>query len=128
SRLVAAVLSGHAALPDEAARRRSAAADDARRADFGLRPRDTHYLGEMQWNYNRQIAGLAGCLDDALERRLRLAEAIYNDAGDQRRGFPGGPDTYRRREYHVDWAAGTFTTSWADRKAEVSAPLAAATT
>ncbi|CBJ31120.1 similar to flavin-containing monooxygenase family protein [Ectocarpus siliculosus] len=53
---------------------------------------------------------------------LNVKEAIYNDAGDNRPWFPGGPDDYRRRQYRVDWDSGRFSVSYADRKANGEGP------
>lgn len=61
---------------------------------------------------------------EALLKALRLREAVYNDSGDSRPPMPGGPDDYRRREYDVDWENGTFSVSFADRKANGEGPSA----
>lgn len=53
---------------------------------------------------------------------LTMRQAIYEDAGRSRPTFPGGPDDYRRRLYHVDSTTGTFSVSWADRKANGEGP------
>ncbi|CAM9525685.1 unnamed protein product [Chrysoparadoxa australica] len=70
--------------------------------------KETHYLGPQQWEYKKDLARLAGCLDDALLKHLALQEDIYNHASKARPSFPGGPDHYRRQEFAVDAEAGTF--------------------
>lgn len=53
---------------------------------------------------------------------LTIRQAIHEDAKKSRPTFPGGPDDYRRIMYHVDSTTGTFSVSWADRKANNEAP------
>jgi hypothetical protein len=46
------------------------------RAEWGLRPRDAHYLGDRQWVYNREIAAMADGLDSSLQKDLALRESV----------------------------------------------------
>lgn len=62
---------------------------------------DTHFLGDAQWDYCRDMAKLAGLYDrkesaDATEAYIRMNKALYDYAGQARKSLlPGGPDTYR---------------------------------
>jgi len=60
---------------------------------------DTHYLGNAQWDYCREMAILAGNYDESLEQYLTINKEIYDHAGSRRKGFPGGPDLYRGIRY-----------------------------
>jgi len=78
------------------------------------RVQDTHFLGDFQWAYCRQLVELAQFSnkdrDDEedldtntkafLEDYLKTNEEIYNHAGMARKSdFPGGPDDYRSIRY-----------------------------
>lgn len=41
------------------------------------------------------------CYD--VNRYISLMEGIYNDNVAHRPVYPGAPDTYRERRYHIDW-------------------------
>ncbi|KAG5187668.1 hypothetical protein JKP88DRAFT_353660 [Tribonema minus] len=97
--LFAAVCNGSAQLPDEAERLQCMQQEAQTRADMGLRPRDAHYMGDMQWGYIRDIAQMGGVMDAQLDKELALREKIYNDASAARPPQPGDPDVYRKREY-----------------------------
>lgn len=72
-----------------------------------------HYLGNAQWDYCRSLLSLSAGVDereeevsDHLHRMasfIDMIEQIYNDNSARRPAFTGGPDTYRRRRYRVDW-------------------------
>ena len=59
---------------------------------------------------------------------MRLKEAIYDDVTQYLPPFPGGPDDYRLRTYHVDPKKGTFSVSWVTHKANGEAPSRALAT
>jgi hypothetical protein len=71
----------------------------------GRVPQDTHFLGDFQWDYCRDMARWAGRGDDAdadddLEGYIRTNQEIYNHAGQARKACaPGGPDSYRSIRY-----------------------------
>lgn len=62
---------------------------------------DTHYLGDAQWDYCRDMARLAGLYDNpetakSTEAYICMNKALYDYAGQSRKSLlPGGPDTYR---------------------------------
>jgi hypothetical protein len=72
---------------------------------------DTHYLGDAQWDYCRDMARLAGLYYDdtttasncgdttaeaSIEAYIRMNKAIYDYIGRYRKSLlPGGPDSYR---------------------------------
>ena len=77
-----------------------------------LRPRtkgrvqDTHFLGDLQWDYCRQLVQLAQLNDDEhVQEYLRTNQEIYDHAGAARKSeFPGGPDHYRSIRYsRTNW-------------------------
>ena len=84
-------------LPPLPERTAAAARDAVSGGDtHGRVPEDTHFLGPAQWDYGRRMAAYAGLLDNKVENYIATQEAIYNDAGQARKGeFPAGPDTYR---------------------------------
>lgn len=62
----------------------------------GRVPEDTHFLGPRQWDYCRRMAHYGGVDTKEVLDFIATQEAIYNDAGEARKGeFPAGPDTYR---------------------------------
>eukprot|EP00608_Synchroma_pusillum_P006873 CAMPEP_0198425152 /NCGR_PEP_ID=MMETSP1452-20131203/4360_1 /TAXON_ID=1181717 /ORGANISM="Synchroma pusillum, Strain CCMP3072" /LENGTH=399 /DNA_ID=CAMNT_0044145505 /DNA_START=57 /DNA_END=1254 /DNA_ORIENTATION=+ len=102
---LAAVWSGRARLPPR-----------EERAEWQLsqlgalaHPKLALYLGPAQWDYRRHVCGEAGVLDEARVRWIDTSQAVYNDAGAARKGWPGAPDTYRAREYSVDFATGEWS-------------------
>jgi hypothetical protein len=85
-------------------------ANSAGKANQGRRVVDTHYLGDAQWNYCREMAQFAGLLDEPLtthdkttttkqastEAYIRVNKALYDYVGRYRKSLlPGGPDVYR---------------------------------
>jgi hypothetical protein len=72
---------------------------------------DTHYLGDAQWDYCRDMARLAGLYHDttsstsaalpvatevSTEAYIRMNKALYDYVGRYRKSLlPGGPDLYR---------------------------------
>jgi hypothetical protein len=67
------------------------------------RVEDTHYLGAAQWDYERDLAKMAGIYDEKMENYIATNKAIYDHASGERRSlFPGGPDTYRSTCYVRD--------------------------
>lgn len=71
---------------------------DARKggAKMNGRVQDTHYLGDAQWEYSRQLAKLAGIYNDEIEAYITVNKDIYDAAGHARKDLiPGGPDSYR---------------------------------
>jgi thioredoxin reductase len=113
ARLVAAVYSGRVILPSASERMALCEADKKARNQACLRTKDAHYLGSMQWDYNRRLAKLAGVFDEELDAELRLREGIYNYSSAARPAFPGAPDVYRDRQYSVDRERGVFSSSLA---------------
>lgn len=64
------------------------------------RMQDTHFLGDFQWDYCRQMAKLAGLLDKDMEAYIETNRALYDHAGAARKSeSPGGPDHYRSIRY-----------------------------
>jgi len=62
----------------------------------GRVPQDTHFLGPKQWDYCRRMARFGGVDTQEVLDFIATQEAIYDDAGEARKGeFPAGPDTYR---------------------------------
>lgn len=75
-----------------------------------------HYLGDMQWKYDRQLLELgANALTqlestplarkynvERLERYIQYLQEIYEDCVSHRPAYPGAPDDYRSREYVVN--------------------------
>lgn len=55
-------------------------------------------------------------------KMLKVRETVYNDTGYSRPTFPGGPDDYRRRLYHIDSDSGKFSVTMAARKANGEGP------
>mmetsp|Transcript_29942 Transcript_29942/g.33560 ORF Transcript_29942/g.33560 Transcript_29942/m.33560 type:complete len:399 (-) Transcript_29942:670-1866(-) len=67
------------------------------------RIRDTHYLGQFQWDEALKYAKFAGLYDENLKRYIMTNKAIYEHTGKQRKKlFPGGVDTYRYNSYVRD--------------------------
>ncbi len=148
---VAAAISGRGRLPRLAEREQWLLDEEKGLRERSVDPasRGAHVLGDLQWSYLRRLFRLAagpGCvsrgpprsadaaacegaveddpeavLQDLLEN-MSVREALWNDVGDCRPQFPGGPDDYRRREYHVDWATGDFSVSYNARKANGEGP------
>jgi Flavin-binding monooxygenase-like len=84
--------------------RKKLATEDANRG--GPKPnsdrvQDSHFLGDFQWGYCRQMVGLAQLSDnDSVDEYIRTNQALYEHAGAARKaGFPGGPDDYRSIRY-----------------------------
>eukprot|EP00304_Pavlova_gyrans_P007973 CAMPEP_0206055492 /NCGR_PEP_ID=MMETSP1466-20131121/40237_1 /ASSEMBLY_ACC=CAM_ASM_001126 /TAXON_ID=44452 /ORGANISM="Pavlova gyrans, Strain CCMP608" /LENGTH=650 /DNA_ID=CAMNT_0053430719 /DNA_START=1 /DNA_END=1953 /DNA_ORIENTATION=- len=65
------------------------------------RPEDSHHLGGLQWDYCRDLARRGGFLDRALESKLRMSQALYEDAQGRRPAYPGADDVYRRNNYEL---------------------------
>jgi cation diffusion facilitator CzcD-associated flavoprotein CzcO len=68
----------------------------------GRVPQDTHFMGDFQWDYCRDMAKWVGRGDDppALEGYIRTNQELYDHAGQARKsGSPGGPDSYRSLRY-----------------------------
>uniref|UniRef100_A0A1I8J0M9 Flavin-containing monooxygenase n=1 Tax=Macrostomum lignano TaxID=282301 RepID=A0A1I8J0M9_9PLAT len=83
SKLIEAILLGQLQLPDDA--ESTSLRDEAEKLASGVPARHLHLLGDDQWDYNDQLADLAGCqrlpvvmrliYDDVrLERKLRLVD------------------------------------------------------
>ena len=97
--------------------------------------RNTHHLGDKQWDYCLDLlrrAGRGGTpapeadaaeeggtgakppLSAVVELRrrqrdfIRLSKEVYDDAGGARPAYTGEPDTYRARQYRVDRAANSW--------------------
>jgi thioredoxin reductase len=102
--LVARVLQGRASLPDAAARRAWLCAHEAKLS----RLRDSHHLGNAQWDYCRRLLRMAGVADPDWKTAISVNEAVYNHVGPQRPQFPGGADSYRALEFEVDHTAGRW--------------------
>jgi hypothetical protein len=67
------------------------------------RVQDTHFLGDLQWDYCREMAKLAGLYNDELESYIAMNKALYDYAGKTRKGaLPGGPDSYRNLVFRRD--------------------------
>merc|ERR1712238_242975 len=67
------------------------------------RIRDTHYLGQFQWDEALKYAKFSGLYDENLKRYIMTNKAIYEHTGKQRKQlFPGGVDTYRYNSYVRD--------------------------
>jgi hypothetical protein len=99
-------------LPDAKERLRDAIdnANSSGTVELGIRRRvvDTHYLGDAQWDYCREMVQLAGldhnttttCVEPAAEvsteAYIRMNKALYDYVGRYRKSLlPGGPDLYR---------------------------------
>ena len=67
-----------------------------------LYPDRYHYLGNQQWDYFRFLALQTNFLDEEEEKYIKMNQEIYEDSKKHHPKFPGGPDTYRRRNYIVD--------------------------
>lgn len=80
-----------------------AADEDMRFKDMGLPQRYYHQFGDLQWDYNSQLANEAKV--DTYERDVM--QPIYKDAGASRRE---NAMTYRKRNYHV-FDDGSFAVS-----------------
>ncbi|KAG7361049.1 dimethylaniline monooxygenase [Nitzschia inconspicua] len=82
---------------------------------------DTHFLGDAQWDYCREMARFAGLYDskktaESTEAYIRMNRALYDYAGQARKSvLPGGPDTYRSL---------IFTRDQSQTKFDVVDPLA----
>jgi len=72
-----------------------------------------HYLGDEQFDYNRQLLRLAkpfleryhpsgDAFLERLEKYLKFLQEVYQDCTSQRPPYPGAPDEYRNREYDVN--------------------------
>mmetsp|Transcript_34250 Transcript_34250/g.71290 ORF Transcript_34250/g.71290 Transcript_34250/m.71290 type:complete len:560 (-) Transcript_34250:334-2013(-) len=84
------------------------AGGEGKAPDAEPRIKNTHYLGAAQWDYCRRMAQLAGLYDESIEAYLKINKEIYDHAGGQRKGFPGGPDHYRKLRYERDHTAQTW--------------------
>ena len=120
-------------LPPRSVRLKGAEEDAARGGPKETgRVEDTHYLGGAQWDYERELAKMAGLYDEKMEtyiatNKVRVfwlvvglchgsyhnshywrmffvpKKAIYEHAEGERKSlFPGGPDTYRSTCYVRD--------------------------
>ncbi|GMH68560.1 hypothetical protein TrRE_jg2230, partial [Triparma retinervis] len=68
------------------------------------RVEDTHYLGDLQWDYTREIGVMGGIWGEEEERRNMVNEEIYKRAGmERKKGKIGGDDGYRRMDFWRDW-------------------------
>ena len=57
---------------------------------------DTHYLGDQQWDYCRDVAKISGVYNDEVESYISTNQEIYDIAGAERKSCPiGGVDAYR---------------------------------
>lgn len=62
--------------------------------------KDTHYLGDAQWDYCRRMAKFADLYDQSINEYLNISKEIYDHVGSQRKNLPpGGPDHYREVRY-----------------------------
>jgi hypothetical protein len=72
------------------------------------RVQDTHFLGDQQWDYCREMARFAGHNDHpetatSVEAYISMNKALYDYAGMARKVLPpGGPDTYRSLVFQRD--------------------------
>ena len=97
---------------------------DARLATVAAsgREQDLHYTsaeGDNAWAYIRRLVDLAGApqvdgdpswlQSPAFDHRLKTVESVYDDRGRRYPTKPWHDDAYRRCDYAVDWAAGTWT-------------------
>ncbi|PAA55661.1 hypothetical protein BOX15_Mlig025579g2, partial [Macrostomum lignano] len=100
SKLIEAILLGQLKLPDDA--ESTSLRDEAEKLASGVPARHLHLLGDDQWDYNDQLADLAGCqrlpvvmrliYDDVrLERKLRLVDFRQWDYSIT------GPDSFEKR-------------------------------
>jgi len=84
----------------------------ARRETVAARSQDMHVMDENVWPHMRELTKLSGLPDNEYEeycRRLAVVQAIYLDRAKRRPKVPWGDDIFRRCEYSVDWAAGTWS-------------------
>jgi hypothetical protein len=102
-------------LPNQSERMASALADaESGGPKANGRVQDTHFLGDYQWDYCRDMAKFAGLYDDAqtaeeIEAYIAMNQALYDYAGKARKELlPGGPDTYRRLKFKRDQAQRRF--------------------
>ena len=65
------------------------------------RVQDSHFLGDFQWDYCRQLIQLAQLNDhEHVLEYIRTSQEIYDHTGAARKSdFPGGPDNYRSIRY-----------------------------
>ncbi|GMH64763.1 hypothetical protein TL16_g04037 [Triparma laevis f. inornata] len=67
---------------------------------------DTHYVGDYQWEYCREMAKLGKVYNEELEGYLLSNKGLYDTAGEERKACAaGGNDTYRRTRFSRDIGA-----------------------
>ncbi len=77
----------------------------------GSYPDRYHYLGNQQWDYFRYLAQQTDYLDEKEEKYIQMNQEIYDDSKKFHPKFPGGPDSYRKRNYEVDREKGVWKSS-----------------
>lgn len=102
AKLIAASILGTYSLPSQEVRWKSFTEFESQFLDTKAPRRKYHYLGDKQWDYCLHLAELAGVADERLKAFVELNKQIYDDNSNHKPAYPGAPDTYRRRTYHVD--------------------------
>jgi len=72
--------------------------------EISKRSKDTHYLGDNQWDYCRAMAQISGMYDEEMNKYLKMNQAIYEYSRMRNGGKvfpfgPFGPDSYRSVKY-----------------------------